>query len=159
MAKKLDEMGFKSSKGDFDIWMRPASKPDGSKYYEYVMLCVDDIMAASHYALGLMKDIGQGIKYRNDTIEPPPSYLEAQLKKKLLPNGRFCWSLSSDKYVNAVINNVDESVKKKGMKIPAKVRTLMTSSFVPELDSSRELSKENLTFYQELLESLDGLQS
>ena len=73
------------------------------------------------------------------------------MKKKLLSNGGFCWSLSSDKYVNAAVNNVDESVKKKGMKIPTKVRTPMTSSFVPELDSSRELSKENLTFYQELI--------
>ena len=24
MARKLDDMGFKSSCGDFDIWMRPA---------------------------------------------------------------------------------------------------------------------------------------
>ena len=151
MARKLDEMGFKSSKGDFDIWMRPASKPDGYQYYEYVMLYVDDIMTASHNALELMKDIGQGIKYKNDTIEPPSSYLGAQLKKKSLPDGKYCWSLSSDKYVNAAIANVDESVKKKGRKIPAKVRTPMTSNFIPELDSSRELNKDDTTFYQELI--------
>ena len=76
------------------------------------------------------------------------------MKKKLLSNGGFCWNLSSDKYVNAAVNNVDESVKKKGMKIPTKARTPMTSSFVPELDSSRELSKEDLIFYQELIEIL-----
>ena len=76
-----------------------------------------------------MKDIGQGIKYKIDTIEPPTRYLEAQLKKKSLPNGKHCWSLSSNKYINAAIANVDESVKKKGRKIPANVRTPMTSSF------------------------------
>ena len=151
MAKKLDEIGFKSSKGDFDIWMRPAIKPDGHQYYEYIMLYVDDVMAASHNALSLMKDLGKGIKYKNDTIEPPTSYLGAQLKKKKLPNGNHCWSLSSEKYVNAAIANVEAAAKKKGRKIPHKVRTPMTSSFVPELDGSTELDGEDLTFYQELI--------
>ena len=150
MARKLDELGFKSNKGDFDIWMQPAFKPCGYQYYEYVMLYVDDIMTASHNALTVMKDIGQGIKYKNDIIEPPSSFLGAQLKEKKLPNGRKCWSLSSDKYVNAAISNVEDSVKKKGRRVPSKVKNPMTSDFVPELDTSSELSKEDVTFYQEL---------
>ena len=48
MAKKLDELGFKSSKADFDVWLQPAVKSNGGEYYEYVMLYVDDVMAASH---------------------------------------------------------------------------------------------------------------
>ena len=151
MAKKLDEMGFKSSKGDFDIWMRPASKSTGEQYYEYAMLYVDDVMAASHKAMDLMKELGRGIKYKNNIIEPPTSYLGAQLKRKDLPNGQHCWSLSSDKYVNAAVQNVDETIKKRGRKIPTKVRTPMTSDFVPELDSSPELNKEDTTLYQELI--------
>jgi len=151
MAKKLDEMGFKSSKGDFDIWMRPAIKGNGIEYYEYVMLYVDDVMASSHNALDLMKELGRGIKYKNDKIEPPGNYLGAQLKKKTLPNGMHCWSLSSDKYVNAAISNVDESVKKKNRRVPCKSKTPMTSDFIPELDGSNELSQEDLTFYQELI--------
>ena len=151
MAKKLDEIGFKSSKGDFNIWMRPTTKPDGHQYYEYMMLYVDDDMAASHDAINLMKDLGKGIKYKNDVIEPPTNYLGAQFKKKKLPNGNHCWSLSSDKYVNAAIDNVGESVKKRGRKTPHKVRTPMTSSFIPELDGSAELEKEDMIFYQELI--------
>ena len=151
MAKKLDEMGLKSSKGDFDIWMRPAIKGNGIEYYEYVMLYVDDVMASSHNALDLMKELGRGIKYKNDLIEPPSNYLGAQLKKKTLPNGMPCWSLSSDKYVNAAIDNVDESVKKRKRRVPCKSRTPMTSGFIPEMDGSNELSQEDLTFYQELI--------
>ncbi len=96
MAQKLDEMGFKSSNGDFNIWMRPATKSDQSEYYEYVMLYVDDVMASSQHVLELMKELGKGIKYKNDSIEPPTSYLGAQLKKKVLPNGKSCWSLPSE---------------------------------------------------------------
>ena len=151
MAKKLDEMGFKSSKGDFDIWMRPASKSTSEQYYEYVMLYVDDVMAASHKAMDLMKELGRGIRYKNDIIEPPTSYLGAQLKKKRLPNGQHCWSLSSDEYVNAAIQNVDENIKNEGRKVPTKVRTPITSDFIPEFDESPELSKEDMTLYQELI--------
>ena len=75
----------------------------------------------------------------------------AQLKEKKLPNGEKCWGLSSDKYVNAAISNVENSVKKKGRKVPNKLKHPMTSDFVPELDISLELSKEDAIFYQELL--------
>ena len=115
------------------------------------MLYVDDIMAASHQALELMKDLGRGIKYKNDKIEPPSSYLGAQLKRKNLPNGKHCWSISSDKYVNAAVQNVEQSFQKRGKKISKKVKTPMTSDFVPELDTSPELEKEDLIFYQELI--------
>jgi hypothetical protein len=32
---------------DPDVWMRAAAKSDGEKYYEYVMMYVDDILAIS----------------------------------------------------------------------------------------------------------------
>ena len=115
------------------------------------MLYVDDVMAASHKAMDLMKKLGRCIKYKNDIIDPPTSYLGAQLKKKRLPNGQHFWSLSSDKYVNATIQNIDEIIKKKGRKVPTKVRTPMTSDFVPKLDSSPELSKEDKSLYQEMI--------
>ena len=34
VAKKLDESDFKSSKANFDIWLRPAKKPDDEEYYK-----------------------------------------------------------------------------------------------------------------------------
>ena len=34
MADKLDEMGFKSSVADLEVWMMPAVKPDREEYYE-----------------------------------------------------------------------------------------------------------------------------
>ena len=48
MADTLRQGGFVNCKGDADVWMRPAIKPSGQKYYEYVMCYVDDILAISH---------------------------------------------------------------------------------------------------------------
>ena len=48
LALTLDDMSFKPSQVDPDVWMRPATKPDGEEYYEYVLVYVDDILAISH---------------------------------------------------------------------------------------------------------------
>ena len=159
MARKLDDMGFKSSRGDFDIWMRPAVKPDGEEYYKYVMLYVDDVMVASCDANGVMKDLGQGIKFKGDKIEPPTSYLGAQLSCKKLLNGKLVWCVSSDKYVNAAVRNVEEAIKNKRWKIPTKVKTPMDTIFIPELDGTLELCDDERTFYQELVGIYNGLQN
>jgi hypothetical protein len=44
LAATLQKAGFKACKADADVWMRPAVKADGSKYYEYVLCYVDDIL-------------------------------------------------------------------------------------------------------------------
>ena len=47
LAETLHDIGFKPTKADPDVWIRPAVKPDGSEYYEYIMCYVDDILSVS----------------------------------------------------------------------------------------------------------------
>ena len=47
VAGKIYDLGFKPSAADPDVWMRPATKADGTMYYEYVLVYVDDILALS----------------------------------------------------------------------------------------------------------------
>ena len=42
-AETLHDIGFKPMKADPDVWIRPAVKPGGTEYYEYIMCYVDDI--------------------------------------------------------------------------------------------------------------------
>ena len=44
IANTLRIAGFKSCKADADVWIRPAVKEDGTKYYEYVLCYVDNIL-------------------------------------------------------------------------------------------------------------------
>ena len=55
MADKLDEMGFKSSVDEPDVWMRPAVIPDGEEYYKYILIYVDNILAISIQPRDVMK--------------------------------------------------------------------------------------------------------
>ena len=89
MAKKLDEIGFKSSPADPDMWLRPAIKPDGEDYYEYVLMYLDDILAISRDPTEILKSMeGKTVKYNNGKIATPDMYLIAILKRKMI-NGNM----------------------------------------------------------------------
>jgi hypothetical protein len=47
LANTLHSMGFRSSLADPDVWLCPACKPNGFKYYEYLLAYVDDILVLS----------------------------------------------------------------------------------------------------------------
>ena len=38
LAEQLDDMVFKSSIVDPDVWMREATKIDGEEYYKYILI-------------------------------------------------------------------------------------------------------------------------
>jgi hypothetical protein len=45
----MRDLGFEPSQADPDVWMRAATKINGFKYYEYVLLYVDDILALGEH--------------------------------------------------------------------------------------------------------------
>jgi hypothetical protein len=49
MAATLRDAKFKGCLADPDVWMRPNVKPDGTHYWEYVLMyVVDNRRAVSH---------------------------------------------------------------------------------------------------------------
>ena len=66
MAKKLDEIGFKYSPADPDVWLRPAIKPDSEEYFDYVLIYVKNILAISIDLTEILKSMeGKTVKYKN----------------------------------------------------------------------------------------------
>ena len=47
LAQDLRELGFRSSIGDPDVWMKARSKPNGEAYWEYLLVYVDYILCIS----------------------------------------------------------------------------------------------------------------
>ena len=48
LADKIWELGYRPSRADHYVWLRPAIMPNGDTYYEYVMTYVDDVIAVGH---------------------------------------------------------------------------------------------------------------
>ena len=153
LASRLDEMGFKSSISDPDVWLRSAVKPDGEQYYEYILCYVDDVLCISHDATTPLKEIAEVMKFKKNLIVPPQIYLGARLEKKKI-NDRECWTMSSKDYVKAILDNLLERLEKLNMRLPTKVESPMASNYLPELDDSEELDQDGITMYQELIGEL-----
>jgi hypothetical protein len=43
----MQHLGFSSCQADSDIWLREGQKDDGTPYWEYVLLYVDDALCIS----------------------------------------------------------------------------------------------------------------
>jgi hypothetical protein len=45
LAECMRTTGYTSCKADADLWYKPSTRPDGFKYYAYMLLYVDDVIA------------------------------------------------------------------------------------------------------------------
>ena len=150
LADKLGEIGFRPTIADPDVWIRPATKPDGSQYYSMVLAYVDDILAIDWEPEKVMAQIGERFKFKDEKVSKPKSYLGARLRKKEV-QGVEMWSISPDDYTKAALKNVDATLKGTRWKLPKKPKTPMTVGYHPEMDDTNELSPSEVTMYQELI--------
>ena len=66
-------------------------------------------------------------------------------------DGARCWTMSAEKYVSASVKNVEESLAKKGLRLPSKCYTPLPTDYRPELETSEELKSDGVQYYQELV--------
>ena len=150
LAETLHDIGFKPSKADPDVWLRPAVKSDGEEYYEYVLCYVDDLLAMSQKSDEILKSVQHVFKLKDDKIKPPDMYLGAQLGTMEF-DGVEGWYISSEKYVRAALENIEKSLAEKNQRLPLKVKTPLQYKYRPEEDTSPELKADGLQRYQELI--------
>ena len=150
LAETLHDIGFRSSKADPDVWLRPAVKPNGQTYYEYILCYVGNILLVSLNVTSILKSIQVYFKLKDDKIEPPSDYLGAVLRQMdvIGKSGRY---LSSEKYVKSAIENVEQTSQKSGQKLPSTCTTPLSSSYRLMLDTSPELKEDGIQRYQELI--------
>ena len=154
LADHLHDMGFRPSRADPDVWLKPGIKDDGTKYWEMILCYVDDVLAISHNPKKALEGIQKKFKLKDDKMEIPDNYLRADLSQMDNVDRDICWAMSSDKYCQALVKNVEEILSKKGLSLPTKCFTPLKSGYKPELDCTGELKAEGLQFYQELIGSL-----
>jgi hypothetical protein len=132
LADALADIGYKPTKADPDVWLRPAVKADGFEYYKLVLCYLDDILSISDNPKATLTDLTTVFKLKDDKIEPPHIYLGAQLDKMFIGDAE-CWSMSAEKYVTASVKNVEESLAKGG---GLRLRQNATSRCRPIIDLS-----------------------
>ena len=150
LAETLHDMGYRPTRADPDVWLRPAVKADGFEYYELVLCYVDDVLSMSADPKATLRGLQSVFKLKDDKIAEPDIYLGAQLGKMNI-DGLECWTMSAEKYVLASVRNVEESLAKKGLRLPTKCYTPLPPDYRPELDTTNELKSEGVQCFQEFI--------
>jgi hypothetical protein len=108
LAEALHDIGFISTVADPDAWIQPVTCEDGHKYYEMLLVYVDDVLAVSHELKVLLIDaIGEYYKVMLGSDKEPDIYLGANVKKVQMPDGREVWATSPHNYVKNAITTVE----------------------------------------------------
>jgi Reverse transcriptase (RNA-dependent DNA polymerase) len=71
LAQSLRDMEYQPCLADPDVWMRTATKPNGFKYYEYLLVYVDDILSVSHQPLKTMEALAKLYRLKEGSVGPP----------------------------------------------------------------------------------------
>ena len=146
-------LDFTSCPADPDVWMRPAKKADGSRYWEYLLLYTDDALAVSETPENILRnDLGKFFELKESSIGPPKIYLGGGVRKVTLDNDVECWAFSSSQYVQQAVMNVESYLEKQDKwKMPTIAETPMVTSYRPELDVSPELGEVDAAYYMSLI--------
>jgi Reverse transcriptase (RNA-dependent DNA polymerase) len=101
-AQSLMDLGFISCESDPDVWRRPAMKKSGDKYYEYILVYVDDCLIISEDPQKILSFLLDVHEYRIKDVGPPSRFLGAKIGPLTL-DGIDTWFISAEEYLMKAI--------------------------------------------------------
>ena len=87
----LRYLGYASSKADPDVWLKAETKSDGTEYYAYVFVYVDDVLQHHHDPDTFMNRLAEEYRLKDSSVGEPDRYLSANIEKEQLYNGSVAW--------------------------------------------------------------------
>ena len=142
----LQELKFKPSKADPDVWMRP--EPGGT-CYEYITVYVDDLAIAAKDPQAFCNELKKKYNLKLKGVGPLEYHLGCTYKKD--PDG----TLAADprRYVNKILESYERMFKEK----PRKFRPPLEGGDHPELDTSELCDDHQTKQFQTLTGQLQWL--
>lgn len=135
---------------DPDLWMRKQTKPDGTRYWEYILCYVDDVLVISHDPKSVMDFLNSHYTLKPNSIAEPKDYIGAETRKYRIGDDDV-WAASSDTYVKRAIANVERELKWVNQTLNKKANTPLSTGYRPELGQSPELDAKHANYYQGLI--------
>ena len=142
----LQELKFKPSKADPDVWMRP--EPGGT-CYEYIAVYVDGLAIAAKDPQAFCNELKKRSNLKFKGVGPFEYHLGCTYKKD--PDG----TLAADprRYVNKILESYERMFKEK----PRKSRSPLEGGDHPELDTPELCDEHQTNQFQTLIGQLQWL--
>jgi hypothetical protein len=149
LVQALHHIGFVSTVADPDVWIQSATHEDGYKYYEMLLVYVDNVLAVLHEPKVMIDAIGEYYKVKPGSDKEPDIYLGANVKKVQMPDGRENWATSPHDYIKNAIKTVKGLLAedREGYVLKNKTRNPFPKNYQPKLDVSDELGPELSSCY------------
>jgi Reverse transcriptase (RNA-dependent DNA polymerase) len=151
----LIDMGFQSTIADPDVYRRANAKPCGFKYYEYLLVYVDDVLIVSHSPKLNLEKIKESYELNPSSVGPPMRYLGADVERVTRPGdntGCKYWSFSAHTYVRNAVQNVKLLLQEEGRGLKSTAKAPFSSTtYRPEMDVTEECNADESSQYSQLI--------
>ena len=135
-----------------NVWMKKVRKYNGTEYYEYILLYVDDCLSISENPKEEVLQLDKFFNMQPISIASPNIYLVIKVKKMRLLDMVDSWTFSLSQYVQEAVSNVDKFLQDiDGYMLSMNINTPLSNGYRPELDSSLELDVAYGDYYQSLI--------
>ena len=149
--QSLEALGYLPCRADENVYMKPKRKPNGTKYWAYLLVYVDDCLAVDHMPNDVMEKLMKEYKLKNDEFGEPKRYLGANVGLYELDDNKKYWSMSAHDYLQQACKTVRELTEKEGRRWISKRKNVMIEAYRPECDVSNLLGDELSTRYMQLI--------
>jgi hypothetical protein len=105
LAETLRSLDFSMCYTENEMWFKPATKLDGTEYYQYVLVYTDDILAISTKPGDILAYFDQHNVLKPNLIGPATQYVGAQIGQYMI----------LEKYVKETIRNVQNWLEQNGL--------------------------------------------
>ena len=68
-----------------------------------------------------------------------------------LDSGKYCWTMSLEKYVKSAVTNVEEELARSGKRLLSKYVTPLSSNYAPWMEDYPEMMTDSVQRFQELI--------
>jgi hypothetical protein len=131
------------------------TKPDGFKYWSYVLVYTDDLLVVDHEPKVVMDYMASRYTLKPGSVKEPDLYLGTQVSKFYIDGAedpdKPRWAMSLETYVKQAVLNVETELEQVDQCLPTRVMTPVSQGYRPELDQSNELDARRGQYYQSLI--------
>ena len=139
--------------------MKPMQKSDGSKYYAYLIVYVDDVLAIEEKPNLTIDQIAILFRIKEGSVMSPGMYLGMDMRKWTVNDVDGtdvpCFALGANSYVKEAIRIAKRNAETHGLPYPTSKKTGKTPfahvKYRPELDATSYCDDEKHTLFQNFI--------
>ena len=111
---------------------------------------MDNCLCICHDAEAEIHKIDKFSMMKKGSVGDPDVYLGEKVKRMEMANGVQAWALSSSKYVQEAVQNVENYLMDElsAWTLRKRAPTLFMSEYDPDMDMTKQVSTELATYYQ-----------